>query len=116
MHLSSCEVLADRRRRHGPLVSLDVVNTRRVLPVLSDCMRGSGDGVTSAEIRLRVESARAIQQRRGFYNAHISHRLLPKLCSLDDAGERTLETAVRRMGLSARTHDRILKVASSWIN
>ena len=37
--------------------------------------------------------------------------LLRKLCALDDAGERTLEMAVRRMGLSARAHDRILKVA-----
>jgi magnesium chelatase family protein len=34
-----------------------------------------------------------------------------KLCALNDAGERTLEMAVRRMGFSARTHDRILKVA-----
>ncbi len=34
-----------------------------------------------------------------------------KLCGLDEAGERTLEMAVRRMGLSARAHDRILKVA-----
>ena len=34
-----------------------------------------------------------------------------KICALDDAGERTLEMAVRRMGLSARAHDRILKVA-----
>ena len=38
-------------------------------------------------------------------------RLLRKLCALDEAGERTLEMAVRRMGLSARAHDRILKVA-----
>ena len=30
---------------------------------------------------------------------------------MDEAGERTLEVAVRRMGLSARAHDRILKVA-----
>ena len=36
---------------------------------------------------------------------------LGKLCALDDAGERTLEMAVRKMGLSARAHDRILKVA-----
>jgi magnesium chelatase family protein len=67
--------------------------------------------VTSAEIRARVESARARQQARGYYNAQIPSRQLRKLCSLDDAGERTLEMAVRRMGLSARAHDRILKVA-----
>jgi magnesium chelatase family protein len=37
--------------------------------------------------------------------------VLRSLCALDDAGERTLEMAVRKMGLSARAHDRILKVA-----
>ena len=31
-------------------------------------------------------------------------------CALDDSGERTIEMAVRRMGLSARPHDRILKL------
>jgi magnesium chelatase family protein len=36
---------------------------------------------------------------------------LRSICALDEAGERTLELAVRRMGLSARAHDRILKVA-----
>jgi magnesium chelatase family protein len=36
---------------------------------------------------------------------------LRTLCALDDAGERTLELAVRKMGLSARAHDHILKVA-----
>jgi len=37
--------------------------------------------------------------------------LLSRLCRLDEAGERTLEMAVRRLSLSARAHDRILKVA-----
>ena len=37
--------------------------------------------------------------------------MIRKQCALDDSGERTLEMAVRRMGLSARAHDRILKVA-----
>ena len=38
-------------------------------------------------------------------------RMLRKQCTLDDTGERTLELAMRRMSLSARAHDRILKVA-----
>jgi magnesium chelatase family protein len=33
------------------------------------------------------------------------------VCALDEAGERTLELAMRKMGLSARAHDRLLKVA-----
>ncbi len=74
-------------------------------------LRGNGGGTTSAEIRRRVERARAIQHARGFYNSRIPTRMLRKLCELDETGERTLEMAVRRMGLSARGHDRLLKVA-----
>ncbi|MCW5982363.1 MAG: ATP-binding protein [Bryobacteraceae bacterium] len=76
-------------------------------------LRGRGDGGNSAEMRQRVETARALQRQRGFYNAHIPHRAPRKLCALDEAGERTLEMAVRRMGLSARAHDRILRVAGT---
>ena len=50
-------------------------------------------------------------QARGQYNSRIPTRTIRKICALDDAGERTLEMAVRRLGLSARAHDRILKVA-----
>ncbi len=74
-------------------------------------MRGSSGGEPSLAIRERVERTRAIQQARGFYNSHIPARVLRKLCELDEAGERTLEMAVRRMGLSARAHDRLLKVS-----
>jgi magnesium chelatase family protein len=62
-------------------------------------------------MRARVCAAREVQRQRGFYNAHIPANALRKLCALDEAGERTLEMAVRRFGLSARAHDRILKVA-----
>ena len=48
--------------------------------------------------------------RAGHYNALIPSRSLRKHCALDDSGERTIEMAVRRMGLSARAHDRILKL------
>jgi magnesium chelatase family protein len=94
----------------GPL--LDRIDLHIEVPAVPYTeLRGGGDGATSAEIRQRVESSRAIQRRRGFYNAHIPSRALRKLCALDAAGERTLEMAVRRLGLSARAHDRILKVA-----
>jgi magnesium chelatase family protein len=74
-------------------------------------LRGVDQSVSSSDMRARVCAARDIGQRRGFYNAHIPAGELRKLCRLDDSGERTLEMAVRRMGLSARAHDRILKVA-----
>jgi magnesium chelatase family protein len=59
----------------------------------------------------RKSGTRAIQRARSFYNAQMPRRHIRKLCTLDEAGERTLEMAVRRMGLSARAHDRILKLS-----
>jgi magnesium chelatase family protein len=38
-------------------------------------------------------------------------RLIRQHCALDEAGERTLEMAVRKLSLSARAHDRMLKVS-----
>jgi magnesium chelatase family protein len=68
-------------------------------------------GQKSAQIRERVDEAREIQRRRGFYNSQIPHAQLRSLCALDESGERTLDMAVRRMNLSARAHDRVLRVA-----
>ena len=62
-------------------------------------------------MRARVARARVRQQERGYCNSRLPSAPLRKLCALDEAGERTLEMAVRRMSLSARAHDRILKVA-----
>ena len=93
----------------GPL--LDRIDLHIEVPAVAyQELRGSQQGQRSAEMRERVEAARRIQSERGFYNAHVPARELRKLCALDDAGERTLEMAVRRMGLSARAHDRLLKV------
>jgi magnesium chelatase family protein len=94
----------------GPL--LDRIDLHIEVPAVPyQELRGKADGATSAEMRARVEEARVVQRLRGFYNAQIPVAQLRKHCALDDAGERTLEMAVRRMGLSARAHDRILKVA-----
>jgi len=94
----------------GPL--LDRIDIHVEVPAVPfKELRGNHNAESSAEIRVRVEQARATQQTRGFYNARMPARDIRKICALDDAGERTLEMAVRRMGLSARAHDRILKVA-----
>jgi magnesium chelatase family protein len=94
----------------GPL--LDRIDIHIEVPAVPyQELRSNGAGESSVQIRARVERARAVQQARGYYNSRMPSRLVRKLCALDDAGERTLEMAVRRMGLSARAHDRILKVA-----
>lgn len=94
----------------GPL--LDRIDLHIEVPAVPYAeLRSNANTTSSEEMRERVLRARQIQSERGFYNAHIPHRALRKLCALDDAGERTLEMAVRRMSLSARAHDRILKVA-----
>lgn len=94
----------------GPL--LDRIDLHIEVPAVPyNELRSKAASTSSAEIRQRVHSARQTQAARGFYNAHIPHRHLRELCLLDDAGERTLEVAVRRLSLSARAHDRILKVS-----
>lgn len=94
----------------GPL--LDRIDMHIEVPAVPyQELRGKDDGVSSAQMRERVLAARELQHKRGFYNAAIPVSRLRSLCALDEAGERTLEMAVRRMGFSARAHDRILKVA-----
>jgi hypothetical protein len=74
-------------------------------------LRNRAAGVASAEIRARVESARQVQRDRGFYNSQLPPAQLRAVCALDDTGEKTLKMAMRRMNLSARAHDRLLRVA-----
>jgi magnesium chelatase family protein len=94
----------------GPL--LDRIDLHIEVPAVAyQELRSRHEGESSAAIRDRVARARSIQSARGFYNAHIPASQLRKICELDPAGERTLELAVRKMGLSARAHDRVLKVA-----
>jgi magnesium chelatase family protein len=94
----------------GPL--LDRIDIHVEVPAVPyKELRGDAVSESSAEIRARVERARALQRERGAYNSAMPSSMIRKQCALDDSGERTLEMAVRRMGLSARAHDRILKVA-----
>jgi magnesium chelatase family protein len=94
----------------GPL--LDRIDIHVEVPAVPyKELRGNPTAESSADMRARVEEARAVQHKRGYYNSRMPPRLIRKQCALDESGERTLEMAVNRMGLSARAHDRILKVA-----
>ncbi|SHK97067.1 magnesium chelatase family protein [Selenomonas ruminantium] len=70
----------------------------------------------SAQIRQRVVAARDIQLRRLekyhlFCNAQMNHALLQKFCVLEPQAQELLAQAFKSMKLSARSYDRIVKVA-----
>ncbi len=73
-------------------------------------------GESSADIKVRVNKARQLQLARfegqGIYsNAQMGAKQLELFCPLDETCKNLLELAYSRLGLSARAHSRILKVA-----
>jgi magnesium chelatase family protein len=94
----------------GPL--LDRIDIQIEVPAVPYKELRSGEvAVSSEEMRGRAEYAAQVQRARGYSNARMPARSIRKDCALDETGERTLEMAMRRLSLSARAHDRILKVA-----
>ncbi|MGA0199049.1 MAG: YifB family Mg chelatase-like AAA ATPase [Prochlorotrichaceae cyanobacterium] len=75
-----------------------------------------GEGEASTPIRDRVKEARSRSSHRFAgekiqCNAEMQSRHLRQWCVLDDSSRQVLEGAIRKLGLSARATDRILKVA-----
>ena len=73
-------------------------------------------GECSAKIRARVIKARKIQQERLagrhlYCNAQMSRREVESFCKLDERATSLMESYFATLHLSARSHDRILKVA-----
>ena len=71
---------------------------------------------SSADIRRRVNAARAVQTARfgpggPACNAHMGPRELKQFCRLDEGCEALIRGAYDRLGLTARSYDRILRVA-----
>jgi len=99
----------------GPL--LDRVDLQvEVAALTTDEIASVDPGEPSISIRDRVEAARAIQQHRFrktsiACNAEMASRHVRKVCELDTFSRKLLIAAIERLGLSARAHDRILKVA-----
>jgi len=104
-------------RISGPL--LDRIDIHIDVPAVNyKELRSGAAPEGSAEIRQRVMKAREVQldrfaaaQERSYANAQMTSRQIRTYCELSTDCERLLERAMTKQGLSARAHDRILKVA-----
>jgi len=102
-------------RISGPLLErIDIHVEVPAVPIsaLRDLQPGTGSGT----IRRQVERALAVQRARFGHgsttaNGSMKTRQLRKFCTIDTAGERILRQAVSELGLSARAHDKVLRVA-----
>jgi magnesium chelatase family protein len=110
---------AERTRYLGRLSRplLDRIDLHVELPALAPAdFRAPAQGDATATIRSRVGAARQRQRDRlcatGIrVNAAMSPRQVRRFCAVPAEAERLLAAAMTRLGLSARGHDRVLKVA-----
>ena len=99
----------------GPL--LDRIDLHVSVPAVEYAsMRRKETPESSADVKRRVDAARAVQTARFAgtsvtCNAHMTAPMIREFCRLDHAGDALMQSAFERMGLTARSHDRILRVA-----
>lgn len=99
----------------GPL--LDRIDLHVNVPSVEyEALRRKHTAEDSAAVRQRVETARKLQLARFgggdiSCNAQMPPAMLADTCSLDAAGDALMKSAFERMGLTARSHDRVLRVA-----
>ena len=112
---SANEVRRYQNRVSGPL--LDRIDIIVEVPALEyDEIRRKAPAESSDAIRERVNAARVVQRERfpddsTMCNAHMGTKELRKFCGLSAEGEELMRDAFDAMGLSARSYDRILRVA-----
>ncbi len=99
----------------GPLLDRIDIHVE-VTPVKYEKLQGNEKIETSAKIKERVDKARKIQQNRYkeleiHSNSQLTPTLIEKYCKLGEKEKQILKKAFDILGLSARAHDRILKVA-----
>ncbi|MGM9619161.1 MAG: YifB family Mg chelatase-like AAA ATPase [Oscillospiraceae bacterium] len=99
----------------GPL--LDRIDLHIQVPSVEyDAMRRRQKPESSAAVRERVNAARKIQAERFrgtsvACNADMTPDMVGRFCKLDEAGEKLMRDSFEKLGLTARSHDRILRVA-----
>jgi magnesium chelatase family protein len=98
-------------RLSGPLRDrMDLTVAVQALPARE--LTASSPGESSVRVRERVVSARARQMERdGVLNARLQGRDLRTRTALDHAARRMFDAALTRLALTARGHDRVLRVA-----
>ena len=98
-------------RISGPL--LDRIDLHIALPALADAdLLAAPPGESSFAVRGRVARARQVQLRRqGVPNARLAGREIEERARTNAEGRQLLREALARLGLSARAHHRVLKVA-----
>ena len=104
-----------RSKISGPL--LDRIDIHVEVPAVPyKDLRKEGDAESSEDIRNRATAARTIQSERFartkiHANAQMSSRHVKKYCKIDDDSAALLESAIDKLGLSARAYNRILKIS-----
>jgi magnesium chelatase family protein len=117
--LDLCVCTAAERSRYLGRLSrplLDRIDLHVELPALSHVELSVPSGEASAVVRRRVDAARDRQRARlrGLrlrVNAELTGRQIRRFCPIPRDAEQLLASAMTRLGLSARGHDRVLKVA-----
>lgn len=104
-------VLRYQGRISGPL--LDRIDLQLEVPAVpADTLAAAADGEPSAQIAERVARARQrAGSRQGCSNAQLSGALVDEHCALDAGGLRFLQAAAARLGWSARSYHRVLRMA-----
>ena len=112
---SESQVEQYMRRISGPL--LDRIDMHIEVPSAEyEAMRRREKPESSETVRQRVNAAREIQKRRFAgtevsCNAYMTPSMVGRYCALDEAGDRLMKGAFDRLGLTGRSHDRILRMA-----
>ncbi|BBL71553.1 hypothetical protein MoryE10_21590 [Methylogaea oryzae] len=112
-HCTAEQVQRYRARISGPLldrIDLHVEVPRVPHAVLRQGQPGGEE--SSAAVRARVERARRVARARsGTANAQLGVAEIKRHCALDGDGQKLMEQAMDKLGLSHRAYHRILKVA-----
>ncbi len=109
---SADRVAAYRRKISGPLLDRIDLHVEVLRPPTELLRSADTTSESSAKVRARVERTWAAQlQRSGVNNARLGGKELDSVCSANDKCWALLESAAERFNLSARAHQRVLRVA-----